>query len=133
MVSIFISIKGTIMEPSMVRHWTAHGLLLWFAFGVHSSFLTAYLNCCNIVYIIHFGIKVQKTKKNKADDADCKLRSCWRKRGRNLVLRRFQPPRPYYDKIETRNREENPISSRIAPSCRRTIGRRSPPQHRTFM
>ena len=37
------------------------------------------------------------------------------KEGRNWVLRRFQQLRPYRDEIETRNREEIPYSSQIAP------------------
>ena len=37
------------------------------------------------------------------------------KEGRNWGLRRFQQLRSYHDEIETRNREEIPYSSRIAP------------------
>ena len=39
-----------------------------------------------------------------------------RKEGRNWVLRRFQQLRSYRDvQMETQNREEIPISSRIVP------------------
>ena len=38
-----------------------------------------------------------------------------RKEGRNWALRRFQQFRSYRDEIETRNREEIPLSLRLVP------------------